>query len=106
MPITPPSSERRKEDGMTVLIESSAGALAGYSDEDYVSPAAQIRSRFELFGSTEMIVQVRLLGANPEVGVITTAAGPGRKAPILLIVLIAVTTRMRVSEIFVWLGRT
>ena len=53
---------------MTVLIESSAGAPAGYSDEDYVSHAAQIRSNFELFGSAEIIVQVRSLGANPEAG--------------------------------------
>jgi NAD(P) transhydrogenase subunit alpha len=66
--ITPRSCERLKKDGMTVLIESSAGVPAGYSDEDYVLHGAQIRDRVELFRSAEVIVQVRSLGANPEAG--------------------------------------
>jgi len=66
--ITPRSCERLQKDGMAVLIESSAGLPAGYSDEDYVAHGAQIVSRAELFRSAEVIVQVRSLGANPEVG--------------------------------------
>jgi NAD(P) transhydrogenase subunit alpha len=66
--ITPRSCERLQQDGMPVLIESSAGLAAGYSDEDYVAHGAQIVSRVELFRSAEVIVQVRSLGANPEAG--------------------------------------
>jgi H+-translocating NAD(P) transhydrogenase subunit alpha len=66
--ITPRSCERLQKDGMAVLIESSAGLPAGYSDEDYVAHRAQIVSRVELFRSAEVIVQVRSLGANPEAG--------------------------------------
>src|SRR5579862_4859393 len=66
--ITPRSCERLQRDGMTVLIESSAGVPAGYSDENYVSHGAQILNRVELFRSAEVIVQVRSLGTNPEAG--------------------------------------
>ena len=66
--ITPRSCEHLQKDGMTVLIESSAGVLAGYSDEDYMAHGAQIINRAELFRSAEVIVQVRSLGANPEAG--------------------------------------
>jgi NAD(P) transhydrogenase subunit alpha len=66
--ITPRSCERLQKDGMAVLIESSAGLKAGYSDEDYVAHGAQIVSRVELFRSAEVIVQVRSLGANPGAG--------------------------------------
>jgi NAD(P) transhydrogenase subunit alpha len=66
--ITPRSCERLQQDGMRVLIESSAGLAAGYSDEDYVAHGAQIVSRAELFRSADVIVQVRSLGANPEAG--------------------------------------
>jgi NAD(P) transhydrogenase subunit alpha len=64
--ITPRSCERLQQDGMPVLIESSAGLAAGYSDEDYVAHGAQIVSRVDLFRSAEVIVQVRSMGANPE----------------------------------------
>ena len=66
--ITPRSCERLQKAGMTVLIESSAGVPAGYSDEDYMSHGAQILNRVELFRSAEVIVQVRSLGANPGAG--------------------------------------
>jgi NAD(P) transhydrogenase subunit alpha len=66
--ITPRSCERLQKDGMAVLIESSAGLAAGYSDEDYVAHGTQIVSRVDLFRSAEVIVQVRSLGANPEAG--------------------------------------
>ena len=45
--ITSRSCERLQKDGMTVLIESSAGVPSGYSDEDYVSHGAQIRNRVD-----------------------------------------------------------
>ena len=64
--ITPRSCKRLQQDGMPVLIESSAGLTAGYSDEDYVAHGAQIVSRVDLFRSAEVIVQVRSLGANSE----------------------------------------
>ena len=55
--------------GMEVLIERGAGADSGYPDSVYEEKGATIAtSRLQLFETAKIIVQVRLLGSNPEQG--------------------------------------
>lgn len=50
--------------GLRVIIESSAGAEAGFPDQDYLAAGATIGSRVEVFGSSDVIFSVRTAGAN------------------------------------------
>lgn len=55
--------------GMEVMIESGAGEQAGYPDDKYTEKGATIAaSRLQLFESSQIIGQIRMLGANPEQG--------------------------------------
>jgi H+-translocating NAD(P) transhydrogenase subunit alpha len=54
--------------GASVVVEQAAGAAAGYADDQYVARGARIASRSEVFGQSDIVVQVRTLGANPEAG--------------------------------------
>jgi NAD(P) transhydrogenase subunit alpha len=54
--------------GISVAVETSAGAQAGFTDEAYRTRGATLASRAEVFQSAEIIVQVRCLGANPQAG--------------------------------------
>ena len=55
--------------GMQVVIESGAGAAAGYPDAEYSNKGAKIAaSRAELFASAEIITQVLCNGANDKTG--------------------------------------
>jgi NAD(P) transhydrogenase subunit alpha len=55
--------------GMEVLIERGAGSDSGYPDSVYEEKGATIAtSRLQLFETAKIIVQVRLLGSNPEQG--------------------------------------
>ncbi len=55
--------------GMTVLVEAGAGVESGYPDSEYASKGAQIASsRSQVLQEADCIVQVRLLGANPQEG--------------------------------------
>lgn len=52
--------------GLEVLIETQAGAAAGFPDEQYVEKGAKIAaSRDEVFAA-DVILQVRAAGANPD----------------------------------------
>jgi H+-translocating NAD(P) transhydrogenase subunit alpha len=53
--------------GAGVIVEQSAGADAGFPDEQYVSRGARIGSRSDVF-QADVIAQVRSLGANPADG--------------------------------------
>ncbi len=56
--------------GLSVAVESGAGEAAGFDDEEYRAKGAQvIAARAELFESSQILLQVRLLGANPDAGV-------------------------------------
>ena len=58
-----------KKGGIDVIMEQGAGVASGYSDEEYVSKGAQMASsRSQVFQEADCIVQVRLLGANPQEG--------------------------------------
>jgi len=55
--------------GMEVTIESKAGEQAGYPDTAYIEKGGTIAdSRGQVFEVSEFILQVRLLGANPNEG--------------------------------------
>jgi NAD(P) transhydrogenase subunit alpha len=55
--------------GMEVIIESKAGEQAGYPDEAYIEKGGTIaESRGQVFEISDFILQVRLLGANPNEG--------------------------------------
>jgi proton-translocating NAD(P)+ transhydrogenase subunit alpha len=54
--------------GLQVTIEKGAGVPAGFPDDAYLDKGATVASsREEVFGA-DILVQLRLLGANPDVG--------------------------------------
>ena len=66
--LIPRSCEAIAKLGASVVVEQSAGAQAGFPDDQYVARGAKIVSRAEVFAQADVIVQVRSLGANPEAG--------------------------------------
>jgi NAD(P) transhydrogenase subunit alpha len=55
--------------GFTVMIQAGAGADAGYPDSAYVEKGAELApSREDVFAKSDVVLQVRLLGANMEAG--------------------------------------
>ena len=55
--------------GLDILVETSAGDNAGFSDTAYKESGASIAlSRGEVFASSDIILQVRAIGANPDAG--------------------------------------
>ena len=50
------------------LVEHSAGVEAGYPDDQYIESGARLASRAEVFRESDIVAQVRCLGANPEEG--------------------------------------
>jgi NAD(P) transhydrogenase subunit alpha len=53
--------------GASIVVEQSAGVEAGFPDEQYALRGARSASRRDVFQS-EVILQVRSLGANPDTG--------------------------------------
>jgi len=66
--LTPRAAEALGKLGASVVIEQSAGADAGFPDDQYVARGARVSSRAEVFREADIVVQVRSLGANPEEG--------------------------------------
>jgi NAD(P) transhydrogenase subunit alpha len=55
--------------GLKVLVEAGAGRAAGITDNDYESKSAQVvADRKKLFETSDIILQVRGIGANPQAG--------------------------------------
>jgi NAD(P) transhydrogenase subunit alpha len=55
--------------GADLVIESGAGAAAGFRDSEYAEKGARILgTRAEIFAAADVILQVRSLGANPDAG--------------------------------------
>lgn len=55
--------------GLTAVVESGAGAAAGFADAGFEEKGARIAaSRGDVFAQAETLLQVRTLGANPEAG--------------------------------------
>jgi H+-translocating NAD(P) transhydrogenase subunit alpha len=66
--LTPRASEALGKLGASVVIERSAGADAGFPDEQYVGRGARVVTRDEVFQQSDIVVEVRALGVNPEEG--------------------------------------
>jgi len=54
--------------GVEFVMESGAGARAGFPDAEYAEKGVRITSREEVLDTSEVILQVRSPGANPEAG--------------------------------------
>lgn len=55
--------------GLEVVVEPGAGAEAGFPDDQYLEQGARVaRGRVDLFAQSDVILQVRGLGANREAG--------------------------------------
>jgi proton-translocating NAD(P)+ transhydrogenase subunit alpha len=54
--------------GASVIVEHSAGVEAGFPDAQYTARGARLASRSEIFSQSDIVVQVRTLGANPDAG--------------------------------------
>lgn len=67
--MTPRGMEMLSKKGVQFLVEPGAGILSGISDADYAAKGARIAAnRAEVFSGSDLVVQVRCLGANPEEG--------------------------------------
>src|SRR2546427_2382181 len=53
--------------GLRIIVESGAGAEAGFFDEAYQEHGAEIGSRADAFGA-DIVLQVRTYPANPDAG--------------------------------------
>ncbi len=66
--LTPRACESFKKAGFEVVIESSAGLEAGFTDDDYAKRGVAVSSRTDVFQKAQVIAQARTLGANPAQG--------------------------------------
>jgi H+-translocating NAD(P) transhydrogenase subunit alpha len=67
--VIPAGAATLKKAGITVIVESGAGAEAGFPDDQYVAQGAQIgSSRAAVIGQADCLLQVRTPGANPVTG--------------------------------------
>jgi NAD(P) transhydrogenase subunit alpha len=66
--LTPRHCDALRKSQMECVLEHSAGLEAGFSDSLYETRGTRLASRTEVFAEADAIVQVRCLGANPEVG--------------------------------------
>ncbi len=66
--IVPRSVEVLKKAEMTVMVEPSAGAEAGYTDDQYTAKGATLASRQEILAQCDVLAQFRSVGANPDAG--------------------------------------
>lgn len=66
--MTPAGFDRLAKAGMRFLIETGAGTAAGFPDSEYEAKGATLVTRAELFAQSDVILQVRTLGANPANG--------------------------------------
>jgi H+-translocating NAD(P) transhydrogenase subunit alpha len=54
--------------GIELVMETNAGAAAGFPDKEYVEKGVRAATRDEVFRTVEVLLQVRGPGANPETG--------------------------------------
>jgi len=60
--------EALKKSDISVVLEPSAGAEAGYTDDQYILKGARTASREAILAEADILIQFRSLGANPEAG--------------------------------------
>ncbi len=66
--IVPATVASLKKAGLDVVVESGAGLEAGYRDEEYSDKGVALVGREQVFKQSDIILQVRGFGANPENG--------------------------------------
>jgi len=66
--LTPANLAALAKAGAEVVVESGAGAAAGFPDAEYADKGAQIAATRQEAMAAEVVVQVRCLGANAEAG--------------------------------------
>src|ERR1700678_2446062 len=66
--MTPGALSVLKKNNVELLMETGAGVAAGMPDAEYVEKGVRRAGRDEVFASSEVILQVRSLGANLEAG--------------------------------------
>src|SRR5258705_9655202 len=67
--MTPRAMDVLAKSDVELVIESGAGLTAGFPDEEYRDKGAGVvEDRAEVFASSEVILQVRTPGANPQAG--------------------------------------
>src|SRR5580704_19310634 len=54
--------------GAELILQSGAGDPAGFPDSEYAAKGVRIASRDEIFGASDVVLQVRSPGANLETG--------------------------------------
>jgi NAD(P) transhydrogenase subunit alpha len=54
--------------GAEMVLEAGAGERAGFSDSEYAAKGVRTAPRAEVFGTADVVLQVRSPGANPEAG--------------------------------------
>lgn len=57
--MTPSGVSALAKEGHQVIVESSAGAGSGFSDEEYLNAGAELSAKEQLFGKAELIVKVK-----------------------------------------------
>jgi proton-translocating NAD(P)+ transhydrogenase subunit alpha len=66
--LTPRACESLQRSGMKVIGEENAGAAAGFPDKSFLDRGITMTTRADVFATSDIVVQVRTLGANPDVG--------------------------------------
>jgi NAD(P) transhydrogenase subunit alpha len=66
--LVPRAIDLLAKSGCAFVVESGAGVASGVLDKDYAAKGIQIASRQDVFAQSDVILQVRTLGANPVVG--------------------------------------
>jgi NAD(P) transhydrogenase subunit alpha len=67
--LTPAATKKLVKLGLEVTIEAGAGVKAGFPDSEYSDAGAKLaNSRSDVFGSADVLCQMKGPGANPETG--------------------------------------
>ena len=66
--LIPRACEALAKLGAGVLVEEAAGVEAGFPNDHYTARGAAVTSRADIFEKSDIILQVRTLGANPDAG--------------------------------------
>ncbi|MBU0717143.1 MAG: PEP-CTERM sorting domain-containing protein [Planctomycetes bacterium] len=71
--------------GLDVIVESGAGQEAGVLNTAFEAKGARVvPSRYDVFAEADIVVQVRLLGANPNLGFTIDSTGNVVPDPVVL----------------------
>src|SRR5262245_17937165 len=66
--LVPADAAKLVKNGLSVIVEPSAGERAGFADKAYTDKGAQLATSRDGAFSAEIVLQVRTLGANLRAG--------------------------------------